>query len=304
MATTKKISLNKPHHDLHTSHKKHRNVLYSLVILLAIIQTSYFVVMSIQISELNVKIDSTIKKLQEADENLRDFTTDLVENYNSLYQENFREITFVLTKQQEDFEQEVKLLKSAQEDFSGVVKDAVKSVVTVATESSLGTGFIVDPEGYIVTNYHIIKEREDQVSVRTYDRKVFPAFFIGGDEVRDLALLQIPGEYDYLKLADSDRLQAGRKVIAIGNPLGLSFTVTEGIISAVDRIGPNGLAEYVQTDVSLNPGNSGGPLIDTQGEVVAINNFKIGGAESLGFALESNAIREGINRIANQTIIP
>ena len=80
--------------------------------------------------------------------------------------------------------------------------------------------------------------------------------------------------------------------------------MTEGIISALNRAGPNGLTEYIQTDVSLNPGNSGGPLIDTQGEVIGINNFKIGGAENLGFALESDSIKESVNEIANQTLIP
>jgi S1-C subfamily serine protease len=98
-------------------------------------------------------------------------------------------------------------------------------------------------------------------------------------------------------------LKVGEKVIAIGNPLGLSFSVTEGIISALDRVGPNNLAEYIQTDVSLNPGNSGGPLINTRGKVVGINNFKIGDAESLGFALESNSIRDSINDLAGEKII-
>jgi len=117
-------------------------------------------------------------------------------------------------------------------------------------------------------------------------------------------LLKISGTYEALELADSDDLQVGRKVIAIGNPLGLSFSVTEGIISALERIGPNGLREYIQTDVSLNPGNSGGPLIDIQGQVIGINNFKIGGAEALGFSLESNAIRDSVNAMLNKTIIP
>ena len=116
-------------------------------------------------------------------------------------------------------------------------------------------------------------------------------------------MLKIEGEYQRISLSNSDELQVGNKVIAIGNPLGLSFTVTEGIISALDREGPNGIGEYIQTDVSLNPGNSGGPLISTLGEIVGINNFKIGGAEALGFALESNSIRKTINGIAGETII-
>jgi serine protease Do len=113
----------------------------------------------------------------------------------------------------------------------------------------------------------------------------------------------VDGKYNTLSLANSDQLQVGKKVIAIGNPYGLSFSVTEGIISAIDRTGPNGKAEYIQTDVSLNPGNSGGPLIDTQGKVVGINNFKVSSAESLGFALESNSLKQILNKIANSTLV-
>jgi serine protease Do len=161
---------------------------------------------------------------------------------------------------------------------------------------------VVNSSGFIVTNLHVISGARG-INVLTYDRKVVPASFVGADTIRDIALLKIEGTYEEIELADSDEVQAGRQVIAIGNPLGLSFSVTEGIVSAVDRVGPSGFEEYIQTDVSLNPGNSGGPLIDTTGKVIGINNFKIGGAESLGFALESNSMKRSINLIANQTII-
>jgi len=120
--------------------------------------------------------------------------------------------------------------------------------------------------------------------------------------LRDVALLKIENSYPAL-LLQTNSTQLGDTVIAIGNPLGLSFTVTEGIISALGRTGPNGLSEYVQTDVSLNPGNSGGPLINREGKVVGVNNFKVGGADSIGFALEARALRNSINAIANQTLI-
>ena len=96
----------------------------------------------------------------------------------------------------------------------------------------------------------------------------------------------------------SDDVQIGEKVIAIGNPLGLSFSVSEGIVSAVNREGSNGLPYYIQTDTALNPGNSGGPLINTDGEVIGINNFKIAGGENLGFSLESNYIEDSVNEIS------
>lgn len=294
------------HHQLN-SHRKHRNVLYSLVIILALIQITSFIVFTIQMSNLNVKID---EENQQTQKELKDFTSRLVDAYDNLYQENFKDITNILaqqeqtlTKQQVDFDKQIDELKSSQQDFSSVIEDSVKGSVTVSTGGSLGSGFIVNQDGYVVTNYHVIADDENEVTVRTYDRKSYEAEFIGKDELRDLALLKISGDFDFLELADSDNLQPGNKVIAIGNPLGLSFTATEGIVSAIHRNGPNGLDEYVQTDVSLNPGNSGGPLIDTRGKVIGINNFKIGGAESLGFSLESNALKLSANKIANQTII-
>ena len=118
-----------------------------------------------------------------------------------------------------------------------------------------------------------------------------------------------PEHYKNLRfpLQHLKRVQIGEKVIAIGNPLGLSFSVTEGIISATDREGPNGKPYYFQTDAALNPGNSGGPLIDTSGEIIGINNFKASGAENIGFALEINHAIDTINDIAfnnlNHTII-
>ena len=194
-------------------------------------------------------------------------------------------------------------MKSSQEDFSGIVNDAVLAVVTVTAGKSLGSGFIISDEGYILTNYHVISGSPSNVQVITHDRSQMTAEIIGLDEKRDVALLKIDGTYNFLELAEEENIQVGKKVIAIGNPLGLSYSVTEGIISAINRPGPSGLREYIQTDVSLNPGNSGGPLIDTQGKVVGINNFKISGAESLGFSLESKAIKESITQITNKTII-
>ncbi|VVB82301.1 Trypsin-like peptidase domain protein [uncultured archaeon] len=117
----------------------------------------------------------------------------------------------------------------------------------------------------------------------------------------DIALLRINDtNYSPLTLADSDNTQVGEKVIAIGNPLGLQFSVSEGIVSAIHRAGENGLNAYIQTDASLNPGNSGGPLIDVNGNVVGINNFKIIGSENIGFSLESNYVKDTINAIARK----
>ena len=129
---------------------------------------------------------------------------------------------------------------------------------------------------------------------------------IGYNQELDIALLKIEGGYTPLKLGDSDKVDVGERVIAIGNPLGLSFSVTEGIVSAVNRDAGQGIPAYIQTDAALNPGNSGGPLIDVEGEVIGINNFKVTG-DNIGFALESNYIKSILNDISqenlNQTII-
>jgi len=208
--------------------------------------------------------------------------------------------------------QEMNLLKaSAGEDFSGIIEDAVKSVVTIKTNVGQGTGFIISDEGYIVTNAHILTDEfgrlAGSIQAITYGQKIFDVDFIGYDAIFDLALLKIPGNYESLKLADSDDIKIGENVIAIGNPFGLRFSVSKGIVSNVNQMGLNKIKAYIQTDAPLNPGNSGGPLINKQGKVIGINNFKISGGESLGFALESNYIKDTINEISeealNQTLI-
>jgi S1-C subfamily serine protease len=210
------------------------------------------------------------------------------------------EISQNIISQRDDFNKEIQNLKASQSDFSDVIEKTIRGVVSVGTDKSVGTGFIVNEDGYIITNNHVIAEAQ-VIQVMTFDKNILPATLIGSDIMRDIAVLKVEGKYPALELEQNTAL--GNKVIAIGNPLGLSFTVTEGIISAMDRVGPNGLAEYLQTDVSLNHGNSGGPLIDTQGKVVGVNNFKLGEAENIGFALRAEAIKISANAIANKTII-
>jgi S1-C subfamily serine protease len=279
--------------------KKHKNVLYGVVVVLLILQIATFVSLSSQISSIDAQqnvmkedIDKNVLKLIDE--------IDLAKQESQFGINELSEVTKQLSSdivnQQNDFENQISLLKSSQADFSGVIEDVIRGVVSVGTDRSAGSGFAVADGGYIVTNFHVIQNAAF-IQINTYDGRVYDANVVGGDAFADLALLKIGRNLDYLELADSDGIQIGEKVIAIGNPLGLSFTVTEGIVSAVDRTGPNGLDSYVQTDVPLNPGNSGGPLINKQGEVIGINNFKIGGTESLGFALESNEVESRINKI-------
>jgi len=294
----KQQKFEKPHHHIHRL-KRHRNVLYGIVMVLLILQIISFISISSQISKISAQ-QEVIKK------DVDKYVSDLEKEIGEVKQENqfgINTITQEIAQQKKDVDAQIELLKSStQEDFSAIIGFAIEGVVNIKTDKSAGTGFIVNSNGYIVTNLHII-QGAIFVQVQTFDGVIYDATLIGGDEFTDLALLQVPTSFNELNLADSDKVQLGEKVIAIGNPLGLSFSVTEGIVSAVDRVGPNGSPSYIQTDVALNPGNSGGPLINKEGEIIGINNFKIGGAESLGFALESNVIREKINEIANMIII-
>lgn len=284
--------------------KRHRNILYTIVCVLLIVQLISFIFFSSRLAQVNGELVQTQERLQNVSET---FSAALA-SYDVQNQRNFNDLSLALSglsstvlKQQSNLEEQITLLKSNQGDFSGIISQAVKSVVTVRTDKSLGSGFFVDSQGHIITNYHVIVGAK-RFAVATHDRRLIEAELVGIDKVRDLALLKIDESYPGLPLANSDRVRVGNKVIAIGNPLGLSFTVTEGIVSGLDREGPNGFAEYIQTDVSLNPGNSGGPLIDTSGAVLGVNNFKVGDAESLGFALESNSLREAMHAMSNGTV--
>jgi len=181
-------------------------------------------------------------------------------------------------------------------DFSGIIEQTVNSVVSIKTNAAQGTGFIITSNGYVITNAHVLSGASFANAI-TSNRESKSMSLIGYNINFDLALLKIEGNYQYLEFEDSDNVKIGEKVIAIGNPLGLSFSVSEGIVSAVDRPGVNQVPAYIQTDAALNPGNSGGPLINTQGKAIGINNFKARG-ENLGFALESDYIIEAINDIA------
>jgi len=189
------------------------------------------------------------------------------------------------------------LKASVSSDFSGIVEDAIKSVVTIKTDVSQGSGFFIADGGYIVTNAHVMEDAT-RATIYTYDGESHSVYKLGENSEMDITLLRInETEYEPLELADSDDVKQGEQVIAIGNPYGLSFSVTQGIVSNIHQTGENGLDAYIQIDAALNSGNSGGPLIDKQGEVIGINNFKISEAEGLGFALESNYIKDTINDI-------
>jgi serine protease Do len=154
-------------------------------------------------------------------------------------------------------------------------------------QRSLGSGFIVDKEGFIVTNNHVV-ENADQIKVRLADEREFDAKIIGRDPKTDLALIQIEGAKDLspLKMGDSEKLEVGSWVLAVGSPFGLEQTVTAGIVSAKGRfIGAGPYDDFIQTDASINPGNSGGPLLNMNGEVIGINTAIVAQGQGIGFAI-------------------
>ena len=185
-------------------------------------------------------------------------------------------------------------IKSA--DFTAIVNDVLKSVVSISTNTGQASGVIINSKGYIVTNVHVISGAT-AISITTNSGSTYNVKEIMGyDSNADVALLKVDATgLKALPFGDSDKLQIGEKVIAAGNPAGLSFTVTEGIVSALRKLS-NGI-NYIQTDVPINPGNSGGPLINTRGEIVGINDFKVGGFESLGFAISSNDVNTIVTKI-------
>jgi serine protease Do len=172
--------------------------------------------------------------------------------------------------------------------------DKKKDKVTPEDIRGIGSGFIIDRKGIVVTNYHVV-EGQRRVFVTTNDNKVYRAKVLIESPEEDLAILEIDSptkEFPHLKLGDSDTIEVAEPVIAIGNPFGFSFTVTSGIISAVGRTTPDGKGDMIQTDAAVNPGNSGGPLINMQGEVVGINTMiyttRAGGFIGVAFAVPVN----------------
>jgi serine protease Do len=166
-------------------------------------------------------------------------------------------------------------------------------------QRSLGSGFIINKEGYIVTNNHVI-ENADKIEVILKDEKEYEAEIIGRDPNTDLALIKIKSEDNFptLKLGDSSKVKIGQWVAAIGNPFGLDNTVTAGIVSAKGRvIGSGPYDDFIQTDASINPGNSGGPLLNMDGEVIGINTAIIASGQGIGFAIPVNMAKGIIDQL-------
>jgi len=175
--------------------------------------------------------------------------------------------------------------------------------------TAIGSGFVFDPKGYILTNEHVV-HNADQITVTFIDGKKYDAEYIGGDEELDIAVIRIKAKKDekfpVLELGDSDKLKIGEWAIAIGNPLGLQHTVTIGVVSALNRKIPKPdnsgyYTELIQTDAAINPGNSGGPLLNIHGQVIGINTAIINPMEgiNLGFAIPINKVKRFLDDLIN-----
>ncbi len=176
-------------------------------------------------------------------------------------------------------------------------------------EHGMGSGVVISPDGYIVTNNHVIEGAVD-IRVTTSNRHVMKAKLIGADPLTDLAVLKVDDTKDITSVpwGDSRDVRPGQTVLAFGNPYGFRFTVTRGIVSAVNRPNPDASdrrkpGEFIQTDAAINPGNSGGPLVDARGEVVGINTFLIspsGTFSGMGFAIPSQIVRPTVETLIRE----
>jgi serine protease Do len=201
--------------------------------------------------------------------------------------------------------------------FSGLAEAVKPAVINVSTDAqggarsrveeffggegpqrmprrSLGSGVIIDPSGLALTNAHVVDSGR-RIEVTMLDGTKYPAKIVGTDKKTDLAVLKLQANgktFPYLPLGDSDAVQVGDWVIAVGSPFGLNATVTSGIVSAKARqIGAGPYDDYLQTDAAINPGNSGGPLVNMRGEVIGINTAVVRGGSGIGFAIPANMAR-------------
>jgi S1-C subfamily serine protease len=205
-------------------------------------------------------------------------------------------------------------LDAEEQNNIGVYKKNIGAVVNITSramtfdffyglvpQEGQGSGFIIDKEGHILTNYHVIADAR-QVEVTLHNRKKYRATIVGTDRAHDLAVVQIKAaDLQPMTLGDSTNLQVGQKVYAIGNPFGLAGTLTRGIVSSIRQVQePDGLVidEAIQTDAAINPGNSGGPLLNWHGEVIGINTMiasSVGQSAGIGFAIPINTAKAVLN---------
>lgn len=258
-----------------------------------------------KIAAQNEYYNSQIESLSETLSNDMMAVQNLIRSADDLNKNRYRELNSSIYKVQAEsqtaktqLEKQIATMEVSGTDFSKISQQSLPSVVSVLTNIGQGSGAIISSDGQIVTNYHVI-DGAKTISVVTYDKTIYKVDVLGYDDLVDIAVLKIRANetFDELKMGDSSNVEAGQGVVALGNPYGLDFTVTQGIISAI-RKGSNNL-EYLQIDVPINPGNSGGPLIDATGSIIGIVTSRVQGAEGLGFAIPSNTVKSSVSDIVN-----
>lgn len=292
--------------------QKNKKVMVSIVcVLLAAALILYGVNTNNKIELLNNNLKAAVSdyeaKINELDAALDEqniFFNSMISNLREETQKGEKRLENLIEKvesqsniQLSEIKTELKNINIKSLDFSAILDDVLESVVSVMTDKGQGSGAFIADNGYIVTNYHVISDA-NIIRILTYGNDIYNAKLIGYEAGSDIAVLKIDKAYQYLDFGDSDSVKIGEKVIALGNPGGLDFTVTEGIVSA-KRKSSSGI-DFIQTDVPINPGNSGGPLVNIKSEIIGINEFKIRDFEGIGFAIASDVVENVVNQIINK----
>jgi len=250
------------------------------------------------ISYLNSQTNDLNSKISILDEEIVKLSVDLEElkkESSDLFNQVSNQFSDLKLKQTEEFDELSRQISKVNvgDDFSKVVENSINSIVSISTDLKFGSGVIVDKDGYIVTNEHVIRGIS-AAAVKTYDGKIHRMYIVGSDRDMDIAVIKIVGDFETLDFGNSENVQIGEKVIALGSPGGFDFTVTQGIVSA-HRF-RNGF-DFIQTDVAIHPGSSGGPLLDSSGKIIGINTEKLAEFEGIGFAIESNEIKAFVDEL-------
>jgi len=251
---------------------------------------------------LDNEVEIQKNSLQSDINNLRKETSNAVQSLGG----NIDQLREETTQSQEDIKklgEDLENLENVQieasQDFSLIVEDVIRSVVSIKAGNSIGSGVFISPK-YLITNYHVVGN-SNTATITNVDGSSFQANILSYEPNIDIALLEIPnGNFPYLEFENINDVKVGENVIAVGSPLGLSFSVTQGIISSKQRTGPNNLNIYLQTDTPINLGNSGGPLINLNKKIVAINTWKIANVEGLGFAIRADVAENVYEQMLSQ----